>query len=307
MIHIIGGSKTGYNLYQYLKSKKIGKAMLYYFPKEYSAKKRKGQPFEEWRKVNNTKIIISSETAFNHLPESYRDDLSTHYFVRNKENFAKIVNHINANYIRSFTLSDVQFPVALKPKDAMEKKVPFKIKKIKTLKELETCIQYLPDCIMQPYLNDGEYLQIAIAGYFDGYSSSLIAVEQKNHYPKGISAFVIDKTNENRVMINNITDYLNKISYKGFIELEFKKHKESGEYYLMDINPRPWGWFYYYLDGMKNFKEHLETNEPIKVELRKVWVNFPRLVLSCLKGNLSTPSLLDFIKGKICYEPYFQK
>src|SRR5690625_7047088 len=78
----------------------------------------------------------------------------------------------------------------------MQKKVPFNFKKIKHEKELERVHDFLNDCILQPFLSEKENSQIAIAGYFDGKPGSMIAVEQRNHYPKGISAVVLNRTVE---------------------------------------------------------------------------------------------------------------
>lgn len=308
MTHIIGGGKTGYNLYQYLKKENISNVEIFYFPGEYSEKKNIGKPFSEWKGIEgDNKTIISSETAFNHLSTKDKKELYVYYYIRNKENFENIANNIGARFIESLTLDTALFPLALKPKDAMEGKVPFKIKQINSGDELGRYLQYLPDCIMQPFLSEEEYCQMAVAGYFDGSTSSLIGVEQKNHYPRGISAFVVDKTSESQGIIKGVSDYLNTINYRGFIEFEFKKHRSTNEYYLMDINPRPWGWFYYYLDGIINFKDHIEKGESIQVRIKKMWVNLPRLVMANLKGKFKNPSLIDIIKGRICYEPYFKK
>lgn len=306
---IVGGGKTGYNLYQFFKKKEVDHVLLYYFPGEYAERKKVGKPFEVWNGINNygesSTVIITSETAFNKLSIEDRRCLSTHYLIRDKENFGRIAAQMGIHSIPAYTSSDVQYPAALKPKDAMQKKVPFKFKKINNEQELQSHRRFLNDSILQPYLSEKEYSQIAIAGYFDGSAGSMIAVEQKNHYPKGISAFVVNTTLENHDVIARISEYLNEIKYIGFIEFELKKHKVTEEYFLMDINPRPWGWFYYYLDGIKNFNDFWNHGYPIRVELKASWVNLPRLILANIKGNFSNPTLTDFVSRKICYEPYF--
>src|SRR5690554_4497996 len=105
VFEIIGGGKTGYNLYQYFKQKNIGNVDLYYFPGEYSEKKKIGRPFIEWRGlVEGNKVIISSETAFNHLSVDDRKNLEVYYYIRNKENFEQIAIEIHAKFIQSITL-----------------------------------------------------------------------------------------------------------------------------------------------------------------------------------------------------------
>lgn len=88
------------------------------------------------------------------------------------------------------------------------------------------------------------------------------------------------------------------------MELEFKIHKFNKVVYLMDINPRPWGWFYYYTSSVKNLRDVLFNNENPVINLKKSWVNLPRLILSNVNGNLNNPSISDIITNKICYEPY---
>lgn len=309
MIHIIGGAKTGYNLYKYVRKLGID-ADLYYFSGEYAEKKNTGKNFKDsWKGKDaynhEDAILITSESAFNNLPESDKHYFEHHYFLRNKLNLPEISQKIKTSYIKEVSASSGLFPLALKPKESSAGKVPFKFRKVNTPEELKSVGEALRHCIVQPYFSESDYSQIAVAGFFDGSASSLIAVEQKNHYPKGISAYVIDRTNTYRQPIEHITKYLNELNYRGFIEFEFKKSKLDDEIYVMDINPRTWGWSYYYLNGLRNFKEVISEKVPAEVKLKKAWINLPRLMMAFAKGNTNTPAFADVIKQNICYEPYF--
>ncbi|PWH86417.1 hypothetical protein [Brumimicrobium oceani] len=307
-IQIIGGAKTGYNLYKFLLKEGIS-STLYYFPNEYSEKKRIGEAFiiNKNQISDSNNILVSSETAFNHLSELYIPYLSNHYYLRDKANISKIANDIKTNYIPEINVNNLLFPLAVKPKDSMKGNVSFKFKKIETKIEFDELGSIVKECLLQPYLDEKEYRQVAIAGYYNGYENSLIAVEQKNHYPKGISAYVVNKTAENKELIFRIEEHLSDIDYKGFIEFEFKQKLDTKEYFLMDINPRTWGWFYYYLDSVQNFKEVFLENKPVQLSTKQAWVNTPRLGMAFLKHkNLSCPKISDILKNKICYEPYFK-
>jgi len=307
-IQIIGGAKTGYNLYKFLEKEGIV-STLYYFPNEYSKKKKIGEAFnvEQKQLYISENILVSSETAFNNLSKLQLPNLSCHYFLRDKANIPEIAIGIETNYIPELQVNNLSFPLAVKPRESMGDKVPFKFKKIKSKKEFDDLGAIVDDCLLQPYLDDKNYQQIAVAGYFNGHMNSLIAVEQKNHYPKGISAYVLDKTSENIKLIHRIETYLSTSEYKGFIEFEFKQNLDTKEYFLMDINPRTWGWFYYYLDSIQNFKEVFLENKAVKLKVKKAWVNTPRLGMAILKErNLSSPKICDVLKNKICYEPYFK-
>src|SRR5690554_3183328 len=237
-ITIVGGAKTGYNLYRFLEKEDIASS-LYYFPNEFSENKGIGQAFNNNKKsiIDSKNILVSSETAFDHLSKLQLPSLSNHYFLRDKTNISLIAQEIKTNYIPELALDNLTFPLAVKPRDSMTKRVPFKFKRIETRKEFEELGSIADACLLQPYLEDRNYRQVAIAGYYNGHKNSLVAVEQKNHYPKGISAYVFDKTSENSSLIQDIESYLLKIGYKGFIEFEFKRKIDTGEYFLMDVNP----------------------------------------------------------------------
>src|SRR5690625_3689343 len=104
-IEIIGGAKTGYNLYKYANSIGI-KSNLYHFPNEYSDKKEVGFDFQKcWRGINNIKkveslVIITSETAYNRISQEDKCFLKPHFFLRNKLNLPKISKQIKSSYIK---------------------------------------------------------------------------------------------------------------------------------------------------------------------------------------------------------------
>jgi|SRR5690606_3297978 len=309
MIHIIGGAKTGVNLFLFLKTVNVP-VELYFFQGEYAEKKRLGKRFlDTWPgrgKINvGDKTIVSSESGFARLPEEEKDVFRIHYYLRDKQNLVEIAQRIGALHIQEYHVAEIVYPVALKPKESAAGKVPFKFKKVNNKEELSRINTILEHCLIQPYLSDNFYNQVAIAGYFDGNEASLVAVQQKNHYPKGISAYVIDQTSIFQPAIAKIASFLNEIGYRGFIEFEFKQSISTLELFIMDINPRPWGWFYYYLDGTKNFNDVIQKGCPLEVDLKPAWVNPLRLLAANIKGNRAAPSIRDFYQGNICYEPLF--
>ena len=72
----------------------------------------------------------------------------------------------------------------------------------------------------------------------------------------------------------------------------------------MDINPRPWGWFYYYISAMQNFRNVILLNEEPIIDLKETWINIPRLIFSNLHGSFKNPSIKEVLANKICYEPF---
>ena len=73
----------------------------------------------------------------------------------------------------------------------------------------------------------------------------------------------------------------------------------------MDVNPRPWGCFYYYISAVNNIRDVILKGSDPEIELKKSWINLPRLVLSNLNGRFVNPSLKELMQRKISYEPLF--
>lgn len=305
VIHILGGAKTGYNLHLQFKNHNIP-STFYYFKNEYGANKNGGKPVEKFKNQQAVdEVIVSSERAFVHFKEELEPMLKQHYYLRDKANIPAIAEALNVNTIGELSPDNIIYPAFVKPRQSGEGKVPFKTRLIKNQNDLNRISSYINDCSIQSYLDSENYKQISIAGYFVGTSDFLISVKQLNQYPLGVSSYVkfyIDTKIED--LKRDITNYLNSLNFRGFVELEFKIHKFNKVVYLMDINPRPWGWFYYYTSSVKNLRDVLFNNENPVINLKKSWVNLPRLILSNVNGNLNNPSISDIITNKICYEPY---
>ena len=69
---------------------------------------------------------------------------------------------------------------------------------------------------------------------------------------------------------SRITEYLNYHNYRGFIEFEFKVSiKNEKLIYLMDINPRPWGWSSYLIENTLNWEHVLFEGENPKLFIKR--------------------------------------
>lgn len=302
--HLVGGAKTGYNLYKFMLKQGLN-VVLYASENDYSHGRTEVKTVSDFLEIDAQpeSIIITSESAFNLLESKYKAVFENHYYLRNKLNLPKIASQIGILSIPNYSISEVtSFPVVLKPKESMAGKVPFKFMLVNSQAVLESHKPLLGDCLIQPFF-DESYKEYTIGGYFDGSANSLLSAEKINYYPKGISAFVKDKTLQNKNMINKVASYLNNISYRGFIEMEFKVKDDI--WYIMDINPRPWGYFYFYLDGFKNLKEVLLHDSLVQLDLKKQWVNIPRLFIANLQGRFLNPSVKELFDGSTCYEPLF--
>jgi len=302
---IIGGAKTAANLKAFLDKNGIAN-QLYFFDGEYAAKRKIGQLFNQTVLEQPGNCIITSETAFQNIPKSKRDFYKNHYHLRDKRNLDAIAKKIESNYIKELKKDDqLSFPIIAKPVESSGGKVPFKFKVIDNEGELSAIDESIDYCILQPYLDRKHYNQLAVAGYFDGTPGSLMAAKQFSQYPIGVSALVVNFTSHYQKVIQKVAAFLNEIGYKGFIEFEFKENKLDSALYLMDINPRTWGWSNYYLEAIQNFPAVLEGKASIQLKLKKAWINTPRWILSLRNGTFKRPQLKWLVKNDISYEPYF--
>lgn len=304
-IKLIGGGKTAWNLYKIFRKNQLD-STVFYFKDNYGKGKTGFKPINKLD-VNNLceNFIVTSEKAFVYYKKALEHKIPIHYFLRNKNNLHLISKKLNVNNIKEYDINNIEFPVFIKPKQSGEGLVPFKAKVINNLAELKENRDFIDFCSIQEYLDSNEYEQISIAGYFTGIAESLISVKQLNQYPLGVSSYVAFHLNPSiEKLKENISHYLNSLGFKGFVEFEFKKNKFDNYFYLMDINPRPWGWFYYYASAVENLKEVVLENDGPIIKIKSIWVNLPRLILSNFSGDFNNPSISRLFKKQICFEPY---
>lgn len=308
MINIIGGKKVAVNLYKVLQNHSI-ESKLFYFENE-QASKKKGflsiEFFKDLLEKENSTLIVTSETAFNHLKQYNLKQFESHFYLRGKKNIGQISKEINALEVPVVDPDKENdlFPFIAKPSTSASD-VPFKIKIVSNASELKEVESYFPNCVLQKYLDKDEYFQIAVAGYFTGHPDSFISVKQLNQYPVGISSHVM-VTHEYEDLKKDIANYLNKLSFTGFIELEFKiSRTEKRQIYLIDVNPRLWGWSYYYISTIQNMNGVIFNGEKPALNLKKEWINPPRYFFSLLNFNVSFPKVQNLLSNKISFEPFF--
>lgn len=100
------------------------------------------------------------------------------------------------------------------------------------------------DFILQELVFGDNSRQYSFGGYYeDGTLLAGIAVNQVGQYPQGISACVVEANDEHAVEAKaHSRQFAEKIEFSGFLEMEYKADEKTGELFLLDVNPRPWGW-----------------------------------------------------------------
>ncbi len=97
---------------------------------------------------------------------------------------------------------------------------------------------------IQRYLGSDFDENISYGGYFaDGNCLAGILVQQKNQYPMGFSSYVVEYTGEQSESLKEKARALfSRTGFSGFGEAEFKYDRSSGTFFLLEVNPRTWGW-----------------------------------------------------------------
>jgi D-aspartate ligase len=141
----------------------------------------------------------------------------------------------------------LNFPCVVKPVSRVNRKVPFRIRSYKSSEKLNTDLEpLLGECdflastqILGPDKNIYTFGSFAVNGEVKAhYTGRKLTQRPMKFGVAGIAESVKD--------IKEISDYSKRMiaesTFSGISQIEFKKDKRSGKYYLMEINPRIWLW-----------------------------------------------------------------
>lgn len=193
--------------------------------------------------------------------------------------------------------SDLQFPVVVKwneKKLNMRKNPVGKIKVCKSRNDLEVLLREMEHSKIdkslfhvQTYIEGDNSCQISAGGFYnEGSLLAGVVVNQSRQYPQGISACVFTQKGKYAEEIQQIAlEFASDLSYSGFLEMEFKVDKKTGKCFLLDINPRPWGWVSALGSAYKDFYRVLEGKRPETKEKAVIWKSNLRMLMSGKNQN----------------------
>jgi len=141
---------------------------------------------------------------------------------------------------------------------------------------------------IQNYLGSDFDDNISYGGYYtEGDCLAGILVQQKNQYPMGFSSYVVEYDGEHSgILIDKAQALFKQMQFSGFGEAEFKYDRKSGKYYLLEVNPRTWGWVKILKQKYPDIIEVVAGGH-VSIENRKCkWVN----LLRNLKAAIMRPS-----------------
>jgi D-aspartate ligase len=147
----------------------------------------------------------------------------------------------------------LSFPVIVKP-TRRDKFNPLTAAKAWRADDLQTLIsryqeacQLLPPqmLMIQEIIPGRGETQFSYAALWkDGQPVASLVARRSRQYPVdfGRASTFVETVNEPRV-IDPAVRFLKAIQYSGLVEVEFKQDLRTGEFNLLDINPRVWGWY----------------------------------------------------------------
>jgi predicted ATP-grasp superfamily ATP-dependent carboligase len=92
-----------------------------------------------------------------------------------------------------------------------------------------------------PSAGEGQISYAAICG--DGSPLASIVARERRQYPREFGQFstFVESVEEPKVT-RSAERLLTALRFTGLLEIEFKQDPRSGEFKLLDVNPRVWGW-----------------------------------------------------------------
>lgn len=144
------------------------------------------------------------------------------------------------------------------------------------------------DFMLQELVHGDNSQQYSFGGYYeDGILLAGIAVNQIGQYPQGISACVVESDDEHAIEAKERSRlFAAKLKFSGFLEMEYKADERSGELFLLDANPRPWGWVSILGTKYPDFSSVFSGIAPEPIGERVCWKNPLRAPL-CWRNPLN--------------------
>jgi D-aspartate ligase len=147
---------------------------------------------------------------------------------------------------------DLSFPLALKPaiKEHFFYTTKAKAWRADNLEQLERLYARAAaqigcdEVILQDLIPGDGFQQFAYCGFFKRGASfgSMVVRRTRQHPPEFGRASTFVETTDARILERLSERFLRAINYYGLVEMEYKFDARDGEYKLLDVNARTWGY-----------------------------------------------------------------
>lgn len=137
------------------------------------------------------------------------------------------------------------------------------------------------DLFVQAYIEGNNDCQFSVGGYYQsGKVLADVVVNQIKQFPQGISAEVITSKTSISARIKSISQsFASEINFSGFLEMEYKVDSNTNIIYLLDINPRPWGWVSILGAVYPDFYKVLQGKTPQTKRNMAIWKSPMRILI----------------------------
>lgn len=164
----------------------------------------------------------------------------------------------------------------------------------------EACALVGPEIVMvQEFLPGWGEAQFSYAALCkDGRQIASIVARRTRQFPMDfgrLSTYV--ETVDDPGVVEPAVRLLESVSFTGIVEVEFKKDSRDGEYKVLDVNPRAWGWHTLAQRAGVDFPHLLwrlargESVDEVRGETGKSWMRFtadlPMAIHEIMNGRLS--------------------
>lgn len=148
----------------------------------------------------------------------------------------------------------VGYPVVIKPRAKHLGKTSGVVEKVAVIKneaelkeivaELERIGENPSDFTCEEMIPGDNFFEIGYGGYAEkGHMKVDIVVRQIKQYPQGVACAAVEVADgETAEKVRScVAPLLLELGYTGFIQFDIKERPETGELYVLDVNPRVWG------------------------------------------------------------------
>jgi len=213
---------------------------------------------------------------------------------------------------------DLSFPLVIKPAIVKKfynvtKRKVFVANNEQELKDLyKQACQVIPssEILLQEYIPGGTEYQYSYCAMFkDGKALSSLIARRSRQHPMDFGHASTFVETVNIPQLEHIgRKFLNAIDYYGIAEVEYKQDPRDGQYKLLEVNPRIWGWhtisrkaavsltYVLFEDIIGNRVSEDGFEEGVK------WIrlstDIPTGIREIIKGNMSFKDYMLSLRGK---------
>ncbi len=105
--------------------------------------------------------------------------------------------------------------------------------------------EILPHVVFQEYVEGLSDSMFTVGIYADSNNEikAVFTGRKVRGYPADIGDNILGESHKvPELLIENTVRIVNEMSFEGIAEFEYKKDEKTGDYSLIEINPRPWSW-----------------------------------------------------------------